>query len=180
MLRSMLPICSEVFSLCLHDTDPALYKLRNEKNFDEKKGAALPDSLNQANLARCLAAPQEYLKEIFNMDEEKGPIAESPEHGRIRQCCSTLVGPGVKKMRFLGVIALVGAGIALAIGLASNTGWLVAIGATPIVLALLPCILMCIIGFVAFVGLSLKNVSSARTRPEKNTPITDQSDRRVL
>lgn len=114
------------------------------------------------------------------MDEQKGPTAQSPEDGRIRQCCSTFVGPRLKNLRFLSVIALVGAGIALAIGLASNTGWLVAIGATPIVLALLPCILMCVIGFVAIVGLSLKNLSSARMRPEEIKSITHKSDRPVL
>lgn len=114
------------------------------------------------------------------MDEKKGPPAESLTDGQIQQCCSTLAGPRAKSLKFLGFIALVGAGIALAIGLASNTGWLVALGATPIILALLPCILMCIFGLVAIVGLSLKNASFARTRSEQTKLITHQSDNRVL
>lgn len=114
------------------------------------------------------------------MDEKKGPPAESLTVGKFQQCYSTLAGPRAKTLKFLGVIALVGAGIALAIGLASNTGWLVALGATPFILALLPCILMCIFGLVAIVGLSLKNASFSRTRSEQTKLITHQSDNRVL
>lgn len=57
----------------------------------------------------------------------------------------------------LGVPALVG-------GLALNWSWLVAVGAAPIILSTLPCLVMCAL------GLCMHKVTGARSVPEENAP----------
>jgi hypothetical protein len=61
--------------------------------------------------------------------------------------------------------ALIGAGVlALVLGAAFNWSWLIAVGAAPVLLAVLPCAAMCALGLCA--------MSMNRSSPGDTTPAT--------
>ena|SRR6516225_11609588 len=71
----------------------------------------------------------------------------------------SLAGSGLRDMlggllRYLGGRRglWLAAGLAVAAGLALNWSWLVAVGVAPIIVSILPCAVMCALGFCAFKG----------------------------
>lgn len=100
--------------------------------------------------------------------------------GKIQRCCSTLSSRRGKRAKLLVTLAVGIAAVAVTAGLASKWGWLVAVGAAPVIVALLPCILMCAIGVGAIIGLGRQDARSVKAPRKPDNPLPPQIVKRIL
>jgi len=112
------------------------------------------------------------------MNSLKETTSVERAQSNVPRCCSSLIGRRVKRLKIFTVAVLLGALLLVSTGLATNWGWLVAVGAAPVLVALLPCVFMCMIGIGAIVGLGGADVAE-KDKPKSATRVRAYRGKRI-